>query len=104
MQSGYSNAGLVKCVKKKQKKPTILNYSPGWFVCIRGILGFAMEGAALYWTYQTVREGKGISKEELKDISSAVAFLLQGKPQVPHVLKTTNNKEPSALTNDCVSK
>lgn len=38
--------------------------------------------------YQAVWEGKGISEKKLKDVSSAVAFLLQGKPQIPHVLVT----------------
>lgn len=32
-----------------------------------------------------------MSEEDLKDVSSAVALLLQGKPQVPHVLQTQEN-------------
>lgn len=36
--------------------------------------------------YQTVGQGKGVSREDLKHISSAVAFLLQCEPQVSHVL------------------
>lgn len=36
--------------------------------------------------YQTVGQGKGVSCENLKHIPSAVAFLFQREPQVPHVL------------------
>lgn len=38
--------------------------------------------------YQTMRQREGESEEDLEEVSSAVALLLQGKPQVPHVLQT----------------
>lgn len=43
-------------------------------------------------TYQTMWKREGISEEHLKDASPAVAFLLQGKPQISHVLEIKNYK------------
>lgn len=50
--------------------------------------------------YQTMGQGKGVSCENLKHISSAVAFLFQCKPQVSHVLGTgkLTDQSPNKVT------
>lgn len=54
--------------------------------------------------YQTVGQGEGVSREDLKHISSAVAFLLQGESQVPHVLGQRRQAVRSANAVASVSK
>lgn len=44
-------------------------------------------------SYLTMGDGERMSEEEIKDISSAVTLLLQGKPQVPHVLKDREDQQ-----------
>ena len=45
--------------------------------------------------YQTVGQGEGISREDLKHISSAVALLFQREPQVSHVLGAEEKRASS---------
>lgn len=43
-------------------------------------------------TYQTVCQGKGVLGEGVEHVPPAVALLLQGKSQAPHVLQGTHNR------------